>query len=51
MAHSNYDYHLTINILGDEGVGKTQIGNRFIYGTFKSSSDNDKGKFTDPANT
>ena len=32
-----YDYFFTINILGDRGVGKTQIINRYVFDTFESS--------------
>ena len=37
MAERNYDYLLSINIIGAEGVGKTQIINRYVYDTFESS--------------
>ena len=37
MAERNYDYFLDINIIGDYGVGKTQIINRYVYDTFESS--------------
>ena len=31
------DYYLSINVIGDHGVGKTQIINRYLYDTFESS--------------
>ena len=37
MAERNYDYLVTINVIGDDGVGKTQIINRYVYDTFESS--------------
>ena len=37
MAERNYDYLVTINVIGDDGVGKTQIINRYVYGNFESS--------------
>ena len=32
MAVKVCDYYVSISILGDHGVGKTEISNRFRYG-------------------